>query len=99
MAALAKAAKSLPRDRRLCLVDRGDRHADILNQNVDLAATPVAQPKLHDHRSLDIGRGREARLAMIDDGVDERSALRFVAQDRDQCRTVDDDQSNSPSLL
>jgi hypothetical protein len=98
MPALAKAAERGARDFCPSLIDGDDPDADILDEIVDVPAALDARVGLDDHR-LEIRGGRNARPPVVDNGVHQGAPFRFIEQDGDERGSVDDDQSNSPSLL
>ena len=78
MATLAEAAKGLACGLRLPLIECDRLNTDILDQRVHLAAASVSQSQLHHHGRFNICGSRNARLAMVDDGIDEGPAFWLV---------------------
>ncbi len=97
MAALAEAAPCRSRERGLSLVD-GDHH-DIgtMEQQIELAATRVAEPGLDDDAGLQQRRGGDGANGGIRKRLNELGSVGLVEQDRDEGRRVDHHQVVKPS--
>ena len=100
MSAFAEAAKRFPRKFGLCLIEGDGRDTDIIEQRVDLAAAAITKratpsPSMPQRNvAAEMHGSPWSTMASMNDRT-----LRLVPQNGDQRRTVDDDQSKSPSLL